>query len=309
VDRLLRLLFVLRYDLVDVFTERPFAGNPLAVVRGAGALASEQLQAIAREFNLSETAFPAVPTPAEAASGAHYRVRIFTPGAEIPFAGHPSIGTAWVLRRDGKIPAGPVGQACGAGVVRLQVSTDDGPVKLSAAPRGLSEPTSPASALAAVGLTESDAVGGLRVGGCGLDFGYIRVRGDALGRATPSPAAMAAVPPRGDGEPLGGLCVYSVENRRDPLPVRSRVFCPDVGVLEDPATGSAALGLGLVLVADGLVPGDGEGAYVVRQGVELGRPSLLRGRVTASGGSARGCAVAGHVVPVGSGQIAVPRAG
>ena len=91
-----------------------------------------------------------------------------------------------------------------------------------------------------------------------------------------------------------------------PLPVRSRVFCPDVGVLEDPATGSAALGLGLVLVTERLLPADGDGSYVVSQGVEIGRPSQLHGRVTSRSGNVVGCAVAGRVVPVAAGEIAVP---
>ena len=297
---------MLRYDVVDVFTDRPFTGNPLAVVRGSEGLATEQLQAIASEFNLSETAFPAAPTPEEATAGADYRLRIFTPAAEIPFAGHPSIGTAWVLRGDGNVPAGPGGQACGAGVVRLHLPPGDGPVELSVTSRGVSAPSSPAAALAALGLAEGDAVSGLRVGGCGLDFGYVQVHHDALGRAIPSHAAMAAVTPRPGGDPLGGLSVYTVGDGVGPLPVRARVFCPDVGIPEDPATGSATLGLGLVLAADGLLPADGEGAYDVRQGVEMGRPSLLHGRVTSRGGTVVGCAVGGQVVPVATGRIAVP---
>ena len=296
---------MLRYDVVDVFTDRPFAGNPLAVVRGADGLVTEQLQAIAGEFNLSETAFPAAPTPEEASAGADYRLRIFTPAAEIPFAGHPSIGTAWVLRRDADLRAGRVGQACGVGVVQLHVAAGDGPVELAATPRGVSAPSSPAAGLAALGLVDQDAVGGLRVGGCGLDFGFVQVRLDALARAIPSPAAMAGVPARPDGDPLGGLSLYSVADGSEPLSIDARVFCPDVGILEDPATGSAALGLGLVLAADGLLPADGEGAYDVRQGVEMGRPSLLHGRVTSRGGTVVGCAVAGQVVPVATGQIAV----
>jgi trans-2,3-dihydro-3-hydroxyanthranilate isomerase len=85
---------MLQYDVVDVFTDRPFAGNPLAVVHGAESLADEQLHAIATEFNLSETTFPSVPADGGAAGGDAYDVRIFTPGGEIPFAGHPTLGTA-----------------------------------------------------------------------------------------------------------------------------------------------------------------------------------------------------------------------
>src|SRR3954454_23986279 len=100
----------LRYEIVDVFTDRPFAGNPLAVVFGAHELAGDQLLALAREFNLSETIFVLPPR-----AGGTYRVRIFTPAAEIPFAGHPSVGAAVTLQRAGWFAAGTVVQECGAG--------------------------------------------------------------------------------------------------------------------------------------------------------------------------------------------------
>ncbi len=96
----------LRYEVVDVFAERRYAGNPLAVVYGADALETAQLHALAMEFNLSETAFPVALTDEDRAAGADYRVRIFTPGGEIPFAGHPTVGTAWSLRSSGVIEPG-----------------------------------------------------------------------------------------------------------------------------------------------------------------------------------------------------------
>ena len=101
----------LAYDIVDVFTDRPFAGNQLAVVHGAGGLSTEQCQAIAQEFGYSETTFP-VP-----GGDREYAVRIFTPGSEIPFAGHPTLGTAWVLRHRGELGGSEVTQHCGAGDV------------------------------------------------------------------------------------------------------------------------------------------------------------------------------------------------
>src|SRR3712207_1178294 len=96
----------LSYDVVDVFTDRAYAGNPLAVVHGGQALAPDQMQAVAAEFGLSETAFPLPPT----APAATYRLRIFAPVRELPFAGHPSIGAAWVLDRDGLVQRGEVVQ-------------------------------------------------------------------------------------------------------------------------------------------------------------------------------------------------------
>ncbi|MEJ7703944.1 MAG: PhzF family phenazine biosynthesis isomerase [Geodermatophilaceae bacterium] len=109
---------MLHYEIVDVFTDVAFTGNPLAVVLDADDLSTEQMQALAREFNLSETAFPLPSTVAD------YRLRIFTPQAELPFAGHPSIGAAHTLARLGRLTAGPVVQECGAGLLPLHVAAD-----------------------------------------------------------------------------------------------------------------------------------------------------------------------------------------
>ena len=107
----------LPYEIVDVFTDRPFAGNPLAVVFGGDELATDQMQALANEFHLSETIFVLPPTE----PGATYRVRIFTPEAELPFAGHPSVGAAVTQLRRGLIQPGPVIQECGAGLLPIEV--------------------------------------------------------------------------------------------------------------------------------------------------------------------------------------------
>src|SRR6266540_3100668 len=105
------------YEIVDVFTDRPFAGNPLAVVFGAGELAGDQMQTLAREFNLAETVFVLPPSSAAAT----YRARIFTPEQELPFAGHPSVGAAVTSMRRGLFGPGDVVQECGAGLLPLTV--------------------------------------------------------------------------------------------------------------------------------------------------------------------------------------------
>src|SRR5690349_22566325 len=107
------------YEIVDVFTDRPYAGNPLAVVLGADALAGDQMQTLAREFNLSETVFVLPPT-----AGATYRARIFTPEAELPFAGHPSIGAAVTTVRRGLTAPGQLVQECGAGNLPITATSD-----------------------------------------------------------------------------------------------------------------------------------------------------------------------------------------
>jgi trans-2,3-dihydro-3-hydroxyanthranilate isomerase len=280
----------LSYEIVDVFTDRPFAGNPLAVVFGADDLARDQLQALAREFHLSETVFVVAPTE----PGATYRCRIFTPTEELPFAGHPSVGAAVTQLRRGLIPAGEVWQQCGVGVLPVTVSAD-GSATLTGGPPWVGPELDPAGLLAATGLTAADFVGPApRAAGCGIEFTFLPVRPDAVARAVP----------RGVTGGPGDVCVFAW----DPVERHShaRVFALDKGVPEDPATGSAALGFGVWLVASGLLDGDSESSYVVSQGVELHRPSTLDCTVTAVGGAVVRATVAGHVVAIGHGEIAVP---
>jgi len=295
---------VLSYDVVDVFTDRAFAGNPLAVVHGADALEDAQLLAIAREFNLSETTFPS----AVAEDATTYGVRIFTPGGEIPFAGHPTLGTAWVLRQHGRLPAGTVVQRCGAGDIEVQVPDDpDGEVRLRATPRDLSDPLDAEAVAAAVGLSADDVAGEARIAGCGLSWVHLPVRVEALARCRPG-TGIESLLERSEGDPVAGVNVYAVDAQSGPKAagpaVRSRVFCPDVGVAEDPATGSAAVGLGIVLAVSGLLADGGD--YTIRQGVEMGRPSTLFGHVDAEQGRATGCEVGGGVVSAAAGTIAIP---
>jgi trans-2,3-dihydro-3-hydroxyanthranilate isomerase len=299
---------MLQYDVVDVFTHRAFAGNPLAVVHGAEALADEQLRAIATEFNLSETTFPSVPSD-PGAGGDAYDVRIFTPGGEIPFAGHPTLGTAWVLRQHGLLSSGSVVQRCGVGDIAVEVPEDaTGRLRLSAEPRDLVGPLDAAAFAKTVGLSAEQVRGDVLAAGCGLTWVHLPVAAEALEHCRGEAgleSTLAQVPDDQRGlDPVAGVNVYAVEDGSGEVGVRSRVFCPDVGVVEDPATGSAAVGLGIALVARGVLPRGG--AYTIRQGVEMGRPSTLYGRVEVADGRAVRCQVAGGVVSVASGTIAVP---
>jgi trans-2,3-dihydro-3-hydroxyanthranilate isomerase len=285
----------LRYEIVDVFTERPFAGNPLAVVfcDDAESVAPAQMQALAGEFNLSETVFVLPPS----APGATYRVRIFTPTAELPFAGHPSVGAAVTQMRLGRFGPGAVIQECGAGLLPVRV-TADGTATLTGGTATMSGPIDPAPMLAAVGLTPADHAGPApRRGGCGLDFAYLPVREGA-----PARAVLDASKARATGVGDVSMFAWDAETRV----AHTRVFVPEYGVPEDPATGSAALGLGVWLVTSGLLPGSGESAYTVIQGVEMGRPSTLACTVTASGGVVTTATVSGAVVPIARGEIALP---
>jgi trans-2,3-dihydro-3-hydroxyanthranilate isomerase len=284
----------LDYDVVDVFAPRAFAGNPLAVVFDADDLSTEQCQALANEFHLSETSFLSAPTQ----PGADYRVRIFTPSAELPFAGHPSVGAAHTLVRTGRLPAGTLRQECGAGVLDVVVD-EDGALLTGGRPTIEDGPDVGALA-SAVGLSAADAVGiPASVAGCGLPFAFLAVHPGLVDEAATVRAELDAL---GIGE---GVSVLTW----DPATATAyaRVFAGDLSWEEDPATGSAALGTGVWLVASGLLPPDGTSEYVVRQGEKMGRPSVLHCTVTASRGRATQATVRGAVVPVASGRIRIPR--
>ncbi|WP_446212523.1 PhzF family phenazine biosynthesis protein [Micromonospora sp. IBSANI012] len=282
----------LAYEIVDVFTDRPFAGNPLAVVFGAEGLATEQMQALAQEFNLSETVFVLPPTQV----GATYRARIFTPAAELPFAGHPSVGAAVTASRRGMFGVGSITQECGAGVLPIEVG-ETGATLTGGTPT-LGPELDPEPLLEMAGLTADDHAGPApRVAGCGLEFPYLPVRPDAVARAKVNAAA---------AERYGVEHVSVFSWDAETQTAHARVFVPGLGVPEDPATGSAALGLGVWLVASGLLPGEGRSAYAVRQGIEIHRPSALACTVTAADGAAVGATVSGQVMAVARGEILVP---
>jgi trans-2,3-dihydro-3-hydroxyanthranilate isomerase len=255
----------LTYHVVDVFTDRPYAGNPLAVVLGADDLPTSSLQAIAREFNLSETAFPMDDDEAD------YLLRIFTPETELPFAGHPSVGTAWLLASLGRIRRGRVTQRCGAGLLPLTVGEHE------------AELTG--------GTPSADVATG--VAGTGLPWVFAECS-DVAG-------ATLAVAQQYEVEGTAGVVLYAWDSTTRTS--HARVFAFGAGVPEDPATGSAATAFGAWLAAVGAVPADGETSYTIRQGAEIGRPSTLYGAVVTHGGVAVECRVRGGVVPVATGTI------
>jgi trans-2,3-dihydro-3-hydroxyanthranilate isomerase len=290
----------LEYDVVDVFADEPFAGNQLAVVHDAADLPDADLLAIAREFNFSETTFP---SPID---GGRYRVRIFTPGGEIPFAGHPTLGTAWVLRERGKLDRSEVVQECGAGEIRVRFADL---VELTAPPRDLVGPLGDgyvAQLLEAMGLDLEDSDGEVWMAGVGLSFVHVPVHDDAVGRARVPRRPVrdiADLPETRDL--LDGINLHAVRSRSDgALDVHSRVFVPGLSVPEDPATGSAAAGLGLALHERGVL--DADGRYRISQGTEMGRPSALTGRVETDGSEVSLVHVAGAVHPIARGQIRQP---
>jgi trans-2,3-dihydro-3-hydroxyanthranilate isomerase len=285
----------LPYHVVDVFTDRPFTGNPLAVVLDADDLPTDALQTIAREFNLSETAFPMQSAVAD------YRLRIFTPIQELAFAGHPSVGAAWLLAQQHRIRTGEVRQECGVGVLAVDV-TGSG-ATLTGGPSSYGEPVDPAPLLSLLGLDRS-SVGAPapRVAGSGMPFLYLGVPPDAIDQLrAPEGTALQRITTE-----IGvlGLTVFAwdAEQRRS----HARVFVPGIG--EDPATGAAAVGFGVYLAASGLADADGTTAYRIDQGAEIQRPSTLNCTVDCAGGEVVKTTVGGSVRRVATGELVRPPA-
>jgi trans-2,3-dihydro-3-hydroxyanthranilate isomerase len=302
-----------QYETVNVFTGDRFGGNPLAVLTDARGLTDAQMQAIARDFNLSETTFVLPPDNPQN----HARVRIFTPAHEMPFAGHPNVGTGFVLARAMDNPPEHLTFEEIAGLVRVHILRSPDRQITGArisAPQSLSigdaVPTETVAACAS--LTPGDflttAHDPLKAS-VGTQFVIAEVASlEALARAAPDLAAFRAAAADA-GTPLPGaqlrfaLLLY-VRREGDATRLRARMFAPLGGVLEDPATGSACAALGALLTA--MAPGENVDLhYEIEQGVEMGRPSLLiaSGRKTAEGPVE--ATVAGSCVPAARGTLEV----
>ncbi len=289
-----------RFVICDVFTDARFGGNPLAVLPDAGGLDAAQMQRIAREFNFSESTFV---LPAE--RGGLRRVRIFTPSREVPFAGHPNVGTAFVLTTLGEAnPGTTVVFEEQAGDVPVTIERDAGGglhAELRA-PGALTvgEAVDPALAAAVLSLPV-EAVVTARHPPCtasvGLPFLMTEVADtDALARARIDHAAL-------DSLRATGACTdIHVYARTAANSLRARMFAPDDGVPEDAATGSANVGLA-ALLADLEPAAAGEFRWTVTQGVEMGRPSRLECRVSKRDGEVDAAYVRGQAVWVADGEI------
>jgi trans-2,3-dihydro-3-hydroxyanthranilate isomerase len=288
------------FRLVDVFTERPLAGNQLAVVLDADGLSDERMQAVAREFNFSETTFV---TPS-AAAGCDWRVRIFTPNQELPMAGHPTIGTGVVLEALGRARERTVLEL---GVGPTPVRVRGGWAEMDQRPPTFGpEHPDPAALAAALSVPPEDlAVTGLpaQAVGTGLTHLMVPVRSlDAVRRLRPRPDLLAAAMAGFDQ-----LAVYAFA-REGQLPgsdAHCRMFAPHLGVLEDPATGSAAGPLAAYLVR-AAPDGDGTRSFRFEQGFEMGRESLLEASVDVAGGRVTAVRVGGSARIVGEGWLDLP---
>jgi trans-2,3-dihydro-3-hydroxyanthranilate isomerase len=298
-----------RYVTVDVFTDRLFGGNPLAVVLDAEGLSTTQMQSIATEFNYSETTF--VLPPRDSAHTAH--VRIFTSRVEVPFAGHPNVGTAVVLAREFEAQAAAPERFVfeeAAGLVPIRLIRDGSRVvgaELTAPERLSVGPTvSLEDAAACLGLPITDirsAVHPPQVVSVGLRFLAVELSSrEALRRSRPNAAEHERVLP-----PVGTDAVYAYVRGAAVGEIHARVFAPIDASVEDPATGSAN-GAVISLLASLHPERDGDANWRIEQGVDMGRPSLLLGRTEKRDGVVVAVHVSGHAVEVMRGQINVPAA-
>lgn len=302
------------YETVDVFTAERFGGNPLAVVPDARGLSDAQMQALAAEFNYSESTF--VLPPDDPANDA--RVRIFTRTREVPFAGHPNVGTAYVLARRGAL----FGRAPGphlrfeeaAGLVAVDLRETDGAVTGARirAPQPLATGrTMPAGIFAACLSLPPSAVierhHPPRIASVGLAFYMGELDDAALAAARPDTAAMSqALEEYGRDAPMNGrISLFAYAREGDGIDrLRARMFSPLSGTHEDPATGSACSALGALLLSLDPRP-EAEEVLAIRQGIEMGRPSALEVAVRKRGGAVDEVSVAGPCVAVMRGHVEV----
>jgi trans-2,3-dihydro-3-hydroxyanthranilate isomerase len=297
-----------RYVTIDVFTEKPFGGNPLAVVLESEGLSSSQMQCIANEFNYPETTF--VLSPSQPGNTAH--VRIFTARTEVPFAGHPNIGTAVVLAREldalGREPIDSFAFEEAAGLVRIRLLREGGAVvgaELTAPqPLSIGSSVSLEDAAASVSLRASELVSlnhPPQVVSVGLPFLAVEVASrDALRRAKPNFAAHERILPS-----IGTDGVYVYCRGAADTALHARMFAPLDATVEDPATGSATAAT-ISLLASLRAERDAELAWRIEQGVEMGRASLLLGRTEKRGGVVQAVHIAGRAVPVMHGWLDMP---
>ena len=292
----------LKFTTVDVFTDRQFGGNPLAVVLDAQGLTTAQMHAIAAEFNLAETTFVLPPKdPRHAAE-----VRIFTPKAEMPFAGHPNVGTAFVLARLGRVTGEKLVFEEKAGLVPMDIRRENGVVVATrlAAPVPLSfgEEIAPDLVAAACSLKPGDLkldVHPPRVASCGAPLLFVEVKSrEVLRSAAPRAEVFARELPR---ERIVGIHLY-VQEKDGTIDVHTRMFAPEHGIPEDPATGAANVAL-IGVLAHHRPEADVTLSKTIGQGFDMGRPSILEASAEKKSGKVVATYIGGRCVPVMTGEI------
>jgi trans-2,3-dihydro-3-hydroxyanthranilate isomerase len=302
-----------RFLQLDVFTDHLFGGNQLAVFPDGRGLSSETMQAIAKEMNFSETTF-VLPPGENDKSGTEMRLRIFTPGSELPMAGHPTIGTTFALARTGVLGPGRDRVVFGLGIGPTPVTMTWENDELSFAWMTQSLPVfsqplvDRACVAATLGLPAAalDESMPAQVVSCGLPYVLVPLATRAavdsamLDRSAYDRLLSGAAPD------ANGVFLFSTERATDTATAYSRMFAPAVGVHEDPATGSASGPLGCYLVRHGLVSRERAGAMLSLQGVKMGRPSHVHISIGVDGEDIRSVRVGGSSVLAGEGTLYIP---
>ena len=275
----------MRYLIADVFTDRAFGGNPLAVYPEADGLETAQMQAIAREMNLAETTFV---TPGSAAG--HFRTRIFTPFAEMVFAGHPTVGTALVLQYLGRTEGrSEIVLEEGVGPVRVALRSDSATFFMDGPAETREHSIMPVVFADALGLRRDRLVGTPWQAGYGTPFMIVQVQS----REDVASAMLMAERWHGFTEALWAhraVYVFAVTKEDGgTLHIHSRMFAPKLGIVEDPATGSAAAALAGSLETEAT-------RLLIDQGIEMGRPSRIEAEISRDGGVVTRISIGGGAV-------------
>ncbi len=307
---------------LDVFTDTPFGGNQLAVFPQAEELEAGEMQAIAREMNYSETTFVIPASDPQALC----RVRIFTPQRELPFAGHPVVGTTFALARVGRIHelGSPIYLQLGVGTLPVDVLYEERRPSFvwmhQPIPRFEPWRGDPEQLAAALGITTADYAPALPIeyGSAGVPYVYVPLRSrEAVARARPSQQLSEALSSPGAGPFSGHPAVYvftverAADGAADGADAHARMFAPEMGIVEDPATGSAAGPLGVYLVRHGVAKPSaadptGDTRIRVEQGVEMGRPSRIAVDIVGDGAAIRNVRVGGEAVLIAEGELFLP---
>ncbi|HLX05439.1 MAG TPA: PhzF family phenazine biosynthesis protein [Candidatus Binatus sp.] len=293
------------FILVDVFTSRPFGGNQLAVFTDAATLSASQMQELAHEMNFSESTFVMPPD----SSGAR-RVRIFTPKHEMPMAGHPTVGTTWVLASRGEIAleAASVDATLQLGIGPVTVTVESARGKPNFVWMAHREPEFGAKRddreriAEALGITAAEDIRDdlpIQIVSTGVPFLFVPIRTlDALAKCAPNAPALAAL--FQPGEPILPIYIF-VANESGEFAPRSRMFAPHDGVAEDPATGGASAPFGAYAATYGLIKPAPKTSFLIQQGVEMGRPSEIRVEVARKDSGALAIRIGGRCAIVGEG--------
>jgi trans-2,3-dihydro-3-hydroxyanthranilate isomerase len=303
--------FIIKH--VDVFTEKTFAGNPLLVILKADTLDDKEMQAIATEFGMPETTFVLT----SRIPGVDYAVRIFTPLKEVPFAGHPIVGTAHVVVTEGVVgthrPRSVLSHETGAGILPIEIIYDGKDVPMIVMTQGkprilpAHDQEQTASVAEALGISNDDFMGPSfppRIISTGLAQLFVPVKNlETIQKISVDLDKLKAVEERLG---LTGVGVFTTETVSNEASAHLRFFAPSIGIDEDAAAGSAAGGLGVYLAISHILPENQLADFCVEQGIEIGRPSILYVNLQLKDNFPETVKVGGYCVTIASGTLRIP---